>query len=44
MQIDWQRCWDLEKKDWNDLTDEEKEFYKYMYHVEEFQAGLDGDR
>lgn len=44
MMIDWQRYWELEKKNWNDLTDEEKEFCKYMYHVEEFQAGLDGDR
>lgn len=26
------------------LTEEEKDFVKYMYHVEEFQAGLDGDR
>lgn len=34
MQIDWQRYWDLEKKNWKDLTDEEKEFCKYMYHVE----------
>ena len=25
-------------------TEEEKEFVRYMYHVEEFQAGLDGDR
>lgn len=43
-QIDWHRYHDLSKKKFEEMTEEEKEFYKYMYHVEEFQAGLDGDR
>ena len=34
----------LDKQYGNTLTEEEKEFVRYMYHVEEFQAGLDGDR
>lgn len=41
--IDWQRYYDLEKKKKEEMTEEEWAFYKWMYHVEEFQAGLDGD-
>ena len=41
MQIDWQRFEELEKKKREEMTDEEWEFFKYMYHVEEFMAGLD---
>lgn len=44
MIVDWQRYYELEKRDYNTLTEEEKEFIRYMYHADEFQAGLDGDR
>lgn len=44
MMIDWQRYYELEKRNYNTLTEEEKDFVKHMYHIEEFQAGLDGDR
>lgn len=30
--------------DYNKLTEQEKEFCKSMYHMEEFAHGLDGDR
>lgn len=41
--IDWDRYRELDKKTKEEMTEEEWEFWKYMYHVEEFQAGLDGD-
>ena len=41
--IDWQRLEDLEKKKREEMTDEEWDFFKWMYHVEEFNAHLDGD-
>lgn len=41
MHIDWQRFEELEKKKREEMTDEEWEFFKYMYHVEEFMSGLD---
>lgn len=44
IKIDWQRYHELEKRDYNTLTEEEKDFIRYMYHVEEFKTGLDGDR
>lgn len=42
MQIDWIRFHELEKKNITEMTKEEWEFFKFMYHVEEVQAGLDG--
>lgn len=42
MMIDWRRYEELQKKSFEEMTEEEKEFFKYMYHVEEFRAGLDG--
>lgn len=39
---DFQRYNDLLKKKKEDMTAEEWEFYKSMYRLEEFQAGLDG--
>lgn len=42
MRIDWQRYEKLEKKKREEMTEEEWEFFKFMYHVEEVQAGLDG--
>lgn len=42
MQIDWQRFEELEKKKREEMTDEEWDFFKYMYHLEEFMFGLDG--
>ena len=44
MIVDWQRYYELEKRDYNTLTEEAKTVCKHMDHVEEFQAGLDGDR
>lgn len=41
--IDWHRYFELNKKKREEITEEEWEFYKWMYHIEEFQAGLDGD-
>lgn len=41
--IDWNRYYELQKKSREEMSDEEWEFYKYMYHVEEHMAGLDGD-
>lgn len=41
--VDWQRYFELEKKSREDMTEEEWEFFKYMYYVEECQAGLDGE-
>lgn len=40
LKIDWQRYRKLEQKKFEDLTEEEKEFCKFMYHVEEAKAGL----
>ncbi len=42
--IDWNRYYELMKKPFDEMTEEENEFCKYMYHVEEHMAGLDGDR
>lgn len=41
--IDWDRYHELSKKTREEMTEEEWEFWKYMYHVEEHMAGLDGD-
>lgn len=40
--IDWDRYNELTDKEYNgeELTEEEKDFCKYMYHYEEWQAGL----
>ena len=43
MNIDWNRYNELQTKSPKDLTDEEREFFKFMYHAEEVRAGLDGD-
>lgn len=39
-QIDWERYNQLLKKSFREMTDEEKDFCKFMYHVEEYEAGL----
>lgn len=41
--VNWQRYFELEKKKKEDMTEDEKEFFNWMYHVEEFQSGLDGE-
>ena len=41
--IDWFRYHELSKKTFEEMTPEELEFHRYMYHVEEHEAGLDGD-
>lgn len=41
--IDWQRYEELHKKTKEEMTAEEWEFYKTMYHMEEVKCGLDGD-
>ena len=38
--IDWERYHELGKKTKEEMTEEEWEFFKYMYHVEEYKAGL----
>lgn len=38
-QIDWERYNQLLKKSFQEMT-QEKDFCKYMYHVEEAKAGL----
>ena len=35
LKIDWQKYNDLCKKDFKDMTEDEKEFFKFMYHCEE---------
>lgn len=42
--MDWNRYYELFKKDFKDFTEEEKEFFKTMYHAEEVMNGLDGER
>lgn len=42
MIVNWQRYEKLNKKPFEEMTEEEKEFYKFMYHVEEYKSGLDG--
>ncbi len=41
--IDYQKYFELEKKKKEEMTQEELKFYKWMYHVEECQSGLDGE-
>lgn len=41
--IDWQRYYKLAEKKKEEMTEEEWEFFRWMYYVEEFQAGLDGN-
>ena len=41
--VNWQRYFELEKKKKEDMTEDEKEFFNWMYHVEECLAGLDGE-
>lgn len=43
IEINWQRYYELCKKPKVKMTKEEWEFYTYMYNLEEFRAGLDGD-
>ena len=40
--IDWQKYRELEGLTREQMTEEEWEFFKYMYHVEEYESGLDG--
>jgi hypothetical protein len=42
-EINWDRYNELSKKSKEEMTDDEWEFFRYVYHVEEFRAGLDGD-
>ena len=43
--IDWNRYNKLLKeKSFDEMTEEELEFFKNMYRFEEYEAGLDGDR
>lgn len=39
-QIDWERYNKLLKKSFQEMTDEEKDFCKFMYHVEEERDGI----
>lgn len=39
-QVDWKRYEELLQKNFKELTEEEKDFCKFMYHVEEYKAGL----
>ena len=41
MKIDWNRHNELQTKSFEELTNEEREFFKFMYHAEECR--LDGD-
>ena len=41
--IDWQRYEKLQGKKKEEMTEEEWEFFVWMYHVEEFKVGLDGN-
>ena len=43
MNIDWNRYNELQTKPLEDLTEEEREFFKFMYRAEEHRVGLDGD-
>ena len=42
-EIDWNRYYKLMQTSFFEMTDEEKEFCKTMYHMEEAMCGLDGD-
>lgn len=42
--LDWQRYDEIMKKNPEDWTNAEQEFFRYMYCVEEHMSGLDGDR
>ena len=42
-EMNWNRYYELSKLSKEEMTEEEWEFFKYMYHVEEVRAGLDGD-
>lgn len=42
-EIDWNRYYKLMQKPLDSWTDDEHEFCKTMYHMEEVMAGLDGD-
>lgn len=43
IEIDWGKYQELNKKTKEEMTEEEWDFYKEMYRLEEFQAGLDGE-
>lgn len=41
--IDWERYRQLAGKKKEEMTEEEWDFFSYMYFVEEFKGGLEGD-
>ena len=43
MKADWQRYYEIEKKTKDQMTEEEYNFYKFMYQLEEMRSGLDGE-
>ena len=43
MNIDWTKYIELQTKSHENFTEEEREFFKFMYRAEEHRAGLDGD-
>lgn len=43
MKANWQRYYELEKKPKDQMTEEERDFYRFMYQLEEVQSGLDGE-
>ena len=43
MKVNWQRYYELEKKPKDQMTEEERDFYRFMHQLEEMQSGLDGE-
>lgn len=41
LKMNYQRIFEIEKKKPEERTEEEEKFLKYIYHMEELQAGLD---
>lgn len=44
MKLDWNRYYEIERKPKSERTEEEQDFYRWMYQLEEIQSGLDGEQ